>query len=297
MLNKQTWLQALIVTGIVGTISVPSAQAAIVRMNANSVQFNTTDIQVYTGGSSGQFILNNNAINPAINLLTNPNNNYANVELWRSTENPLANVGFSGILGGKNVSVSSVTAADWQNGLGTQWLNDFLTAYNGRGITVSGNNVTVGAITQTKTQLLTSLLAANGLPSSGDPNISSFTLDTDTNTFSLDLIGHKDLKPRLLAGQYSTGNAAWDQLLRGAATQITGELQASEIAKVTIGNQSYFAYSFNAQSTGITTPDGTESYTGKYTWNKTLPLPVPESSTIFGLIGLGGILVLTQKKR
>ncbi|HEY9704111.1 MAG TPA: hypothetical protein V6C58_16795 [Allocoleopsis sp.] len=106
-------------------------------MNANSVQFNSTDIQVYTGGTSGQFILNNNAINPAINLLTNPNNNYANVELWRSTENPLANVGFSGILGGKNVS------APWQNGLGTQWLNDFLNADNGRGITVNGNNVIV----------------------------------------------------------------------------------------------------------------------------------------------------------
>lgn len=142
-------------------------------------------------------------------------------------------------------------------------------------------------------------MLAGGLPSSGYPNISSFTLDTATNTFSLDLIGHKNLKPKLLAptNPYSTGNTTWDNLLKYAASQMTGELQASEIAKVTIGNQSYFAYSFNAQSTGITTADGTESYTGKYTWSKTLPLPFPESSTIFGLIGLGGILVLTQKKR
>lgn len=101
MLNRNLLVKAAIVSGILSTVSVPSAQAAIVRMNANSVQFNTTNIQVYTGGSSGQFILDNNAINPAKILLTNPNNNYANVELWRSTENPTANVGFSGILGGK----------------------------------------------------------------------------------------------------------------------------------------------------------------------------------------------------
>lgn len=296
---KQLLLSAAVFTGFSAIASLPT-QAATLTLDPASIQFNSTNFRTYSGGSSGTFT--NGSLTTAKSVLTDANAT-SNVELWSSTENPLANVGFSGKLAGYNVKVESVTAADW-NIFGSEWLDGFLNAYNGKGITVSGTTVKIGAQTTNKQALLASLLASGGLPSSGDPNIGAFTFNTTNNTFSLDLIGHHDLKPRLLAGQYTTGNLAWDNLLKGAALLIQGPLQASEIAKVTIGNTTQYAYSFNSALTGISTNDGSESYTGKYTWSKQVTPPatrvsqaVPEPSTLLGLAGLGGLLIAQRRKK
>ncbi|MEH2323239.1 MAG: NF038130 family PEP-CTERM protein [Nostoc sp.] len=281
-----------------GSVAIGVSALATAPAHATSFNFNNTgEINTYTGGSNGTFIRGNaqGGTDAAIKALTD-NDPTSNVELWYSDENPTSNVSFTTTVDGKSVTVSSITKDDWKI-FGSQWLDGFLQAHSTRGITVIGDKVTVGSTTISKAYLLNSLLST-GLPSSGDPNIGTFASDASTSKLSLDIIGHKDLKPRILQNSYSTGNSVWDAMLTVAAGKMTS-IQASEIAKVTVGTgsdvQTYFAYSFDAIDTGITASDDKESYSGKYTWSQKLSTAVPEPSVILGLLGVAGVFA-TQRK-
>lgn len=270
----------------VGAIATPVHAAVFTPQN---ITFDTSNYKTYTGGSNGAFSVNN--VNAAITALQDSDPT-SNVELWHTTENPTSNVGFSSTLGSHNITVQSVTAADWAV-FGNQWLNDFI-----------ASNSQMSSFWSTLTPAFQSgaraAIIASGLPNSGDPNVGSLTLDSVTGELKLDLIGHLDLKPRILARQYSTGNSTWDSILFGFARQAQGSIQASEIAKVAIGNSTYYAYGFNAVSTGVSTSDGSESYTGRYSWTKTLavvppPESTPEPSSVVGSIVVAGTLVALRK--
>ncbi|MCC5629962.1 NF038130 family PEP-CTERM protein [Nostoc sphaeroides CHAB 2801] len=283
------------------SMAIGVSALATAPAHALSFEFNNTkEINTYTGGSSATFIKGDaqGGTDAAIKALTD-NDPTSNVELWSSDENPTSNVGFTTTVDGKSVTVSSITKDDWKI-FGSQWLDGFLQAHSTRGITVNGDKVTVGSTTISKAGLLSSLLST-GLPSSGDPNIGTFAYDASTSQLTLDIIGHKDLKPRLdikLQNRYATGNSVWDGMLTGAALQMTS-IQASEIAKVTVGTgndvQTYFAYSFDAIATGITASDDKESYSGKYTWSQKLPTAVPEPSVMLGLLGVAGVFASQRK--
>ncbi|MBD1851537.1 NF038130 family PEP-CTERM protein [Leptolyngbya sp. FACHB-711] len=268
-----------------GAIVSPSNAATLTPRN---IIFDTSNYRTYTGGSNG--IFSSNHAGAAIAALQDSNPT-SNVELWASTENPTANVGFSSTLGKYNVTVQSVTAADWAV-FGNQWLTDFLAS--SAQITQMWSMLTLSQQRDARSSLL-----SLGLPSSGDPNVGSLTLDSLTGQLKLDLIGHLDLRPRILARQYSTGNTTWDNILLRFAGRTQSAIQASEIAKVTIGKDTYYAYSFNATSTGVSTNDGSESYTGRYTWTKTLapsPKSTPEPSVIGSLIVAGGLVASRKLK-
>ncbi|CAD5924843.1 NF038130 family PEP-CTERM protein [Planktothrix agardhii] len=67
-------------------------------------------------------------------------------------------------------------------------------------------------------------------------------------------------------------------------------LQISEIAKVELDGVSEYVYSFNAEKSGFVAKDDGTSYSGVYSWSKAgTPAPVPEPSTILGLIAVGGL--------
>ncbi|WP_373527712.1 NF038130 family PEP-CTERM protein [Nostoc sp.] len=281
------------------SMAIGVSALATAPAHATSFSFNNpNEIKTYTGGSNGIFIKGNaqDGTSAAIKALTD-NDSTSNVELWHSTENPTANIGFTTTVDGKSVTVSSITKDDWKS-FGSQWLDGFLQAHSTRGITVNGDEVKVGNLPATSKATLLSSLLSTGLPSSGDPNIGTFAYDASTSKLTLDLIGHKDLKPRILQNNYSTGNLYWDNVLKASATKMTS-VQASEIAKVTVGigndMQTYFAYSFDAIATGITASDDKESYSGKYTWSQKLPTAVPEPSIMLGLLGVAGVFV-TQRK-
>ena len=309
----------LIVTSIaagMSAIATAPAQATLQTLDQNSIQFkdfttgqSTTNFRTYSGGSTGAFSTGN--VSDAIKALTDTDVT-SNVELGPDN-NTLSsdNFGFTGTLGGHTVSVSGVTAADWQN-FGSQWLDGFLNTYNGKGgITVTGNNVTVagvpglGSFTDTKTDLLNSLIADGGLPSSGDPNIGSLTID-NTGQIQLGLVGFYDLSVPYLdptkAAHYATVNPVWDTLLKIEAGKFSTSkipLQASEIAKVTVDDQTSYAYSFAATQSGITASDDHTSYTGIYKWTYTTPntsaKATPEPSALLGLIGVAGIFASKRK--
>lgn len=270
------------------TIANAPAHATTLTLDSNSIQFNSSNYQTYTGGSNGNFVANN--LSAARAALTDSNAT-SNVELWYTGENPTANAGFSGTIGGHQVSVSSVTKSDWSV-FGNAWLNGLLAAN-------SEINTIWGGLSSNTQAGIRYGITNYGLPAAGDPNVGGLTLDTQTNKLSLDLIGHLDLKPRILAGQYSFGNTVVDLFLKQAASKIQGGIQASEVAKVMIDGQTHYAYSFKAAATGVATSDGTESYTGRYTWNETVPggaEAVPEPSTMLGMAVAGGLFAAKRRK-
>ncbi|WP_445635758.1 PEP-CTERM protein-sorting domain-containing protein [Nostoc sp. DSM 114161] len=82
----------------------------------------------------------------------------------------------------------------------------------------------------------------------------------------------------------------------------SGQIGASEIAKVVTGGKTYYAYSFNPTASGITASDDGVSYSAYYTWNTpgyTAPTPpassVPEPSVILGLLGVAGVFTTRRQ--
>jgi hypothetical protein len=181
------------------------------------------------------------------------------------------------MLGGKEVKVETVTAADWAI-FGDQWLTDFTAAYSELGglATTIGNGI-----------------MSMGATRFGDPNVGGFTFDESTGEYQLDLIGHYNVlnAPYLQVPEYASMVSMLNLMLGG------NPLQVSEIAKVTIDGVENYAYSFSATDTGFVAPDGS-SHSGLYSWTfQGEPVQsVPEPSTMLGLMAVGGLATLSRRK-
>ena len=274
---KKFLVGASVVAGVSAMACTPAHAALLVPQN---ITFNTTNYRTYTGGSNGSFIPNNSTA--AISALTD-NDPTSNVELWYTTENPTANVGFNATLGGYNVSVTSVTGADWAN-FGNQWLTDLLTHY---GITLP-QPVYNG--------VLQHLITIGGLPRANDPDVGAFTYDTDSGKFDLTLVGHYDLHQSIANYLSSEPSSLWKTFIK-QYTALPFPLQASEIAKVTIDGDTHYAYSFSATNSGIALPDPLHSFDGLYHWDPIVKKSVPEPSAVLGLMAVGGLFVATRKRK
>jgi hypothetical protein len=109
-LVKKLLIGASVVVGASTMGAVPTYAASL-----TNIQFNTDDIEVFYADDAETALTDDNPL--------------TNVELGASSEDPLANVGFSGMLGNTAVSVETVTAADWAI-FGQQWVQDFSAAYS-----------------------------------------------------------------------------------------------------------------------------------------------------------------------
>jgi hypothetical protein len=280
-LLKKLLIGASVVVGAGTMGAVPTNAASL-----TGIQFNTNDIEVFgRNGSEGS------GINDAINALTD-SDVVTNVELGASNENPNANIGFSGMLGNTAVSVETVTAADWAI-FGQQWVQDFSAAYsdlfNANVFGVNVGNAIAGAV-------------QGGLTRSGDPNIGSFVQDDVTGEYQLGLIGHYDLLQSDSLTQELNNLTGSSSLTGLVKNQVSGyldgnPLQVSEVAKVTIDGVVNYAYSFSATDTGYVDSDGS-SHSGLYSWTLAgEPIQsVPEPSTMLGLMAVGGLVTLSQRK-
>ncbi len=265
------------------------AVAPAFAASLTNIQFNTNDFRTYFTDSWSD----GNGTD-AVSALTD-GSAITNVELGFSTENQVANVGFTATLGVHSVAVETVTAADWQNGLATQWIADFQAAYPALfAATLPG----VGSLGQA---IAAEVMA--GPSRAGDPNIGSFNQNDETGLITLQMIGHYDVlnAPWLQTGPYATMVPMIRNLLLGEPLQI------SEVAKVTIDGQVHYAYSFQAAQTGWLAPDAaandTSSGTGIYSWyiqGSLEPTPktesVPEPSLMLGLVAVGGLVAATRRK-
>jgi hypothetical protein len=313
------------------SMAIGVSALATAPAHATSFSFNNpNEIKTYTGGSKGTFVANNTV---AASKALSDGDVSSNVELWYSTENPASNVGFTATQGNYSATVSSVTDNDWKN-FGSQWVGDLLNSYsdfkplwnnfseNTKSLITSSfpslgigdpniGGFQFGQNGGVQLQLVGHLDVKNQLSTTISGNLTSawngtkaipglkllFPNKTLGNVTALDVQAKiSSLSPTSPSVQPLR---SFRDLLNFQTTlkAYTGAIGVSEIAKVVTGNKTYYAYGFNSIASGITASDDGKSYSAYYTWNTPgyTPTPVPESSVIFGLLGVAGVFA-TQRK-
>lgn len=235
-------------------------------------------------------VLGGNATNPT-----------GNVELRASSETSgfdfTNNTSLSGTIGGRNITLSSLTASDWNSSVGNgltfaqKWFNEALTA-SGFGSIVGSSNTAFQRLYNTALSRFNN----GGRERFSDPNISYVNQDDNTNQIKIGLAGHLDPTSLLFAGLSQTEQATVNRI---RTTQ--GSIQASEIVKVSYDNEpAQFLYRFNATPTELVAFDDNRSHNGNYevTLDGKAPIQaVPEPSIMLGLLGVAGIFGVQRQRK
>lgn len=259
---------------LIGTIatSAPALAASL-----SNVQMVGTDYGVYGAAD-------------AITALTD-SDRYSHVELNIADEIlSNNNTGFTGNLGSDSIKVEGINQADWDGGLGTQWMADFTAAYPAVANATYGP-ISIGQIIAGEIQ--------TAIGRSGDPNVAYLAKDDGSGNIEMDLIGHYNVWDAPWVANYSA-NPIYGPVIAGLKAQ-TPLLQISEIAKVTINGEAQYAYSFSAENTGVVAVDDGVSHSGRYTVSlagtvEEDPADVPEPSIILGLMTVGGLFSASKRK-
>lgn len=209
-----------------------------------------------------------------------------NVELAASSEQTgfdfRQNTTLSGIIGGKSLTLSSLTSSDWfgaslntfygATNLANKWFNDF--------ITKAGYGAYVG--TSNAAAMYNNFFNLGGFQATSDPNISYINQNDTTGLISIGLAGYFNLKAAYAS---KPGWASFASLLPDG-------FQGSELVKYTYNGKTDYLYSFQATDSGLN--DGLGGHTGNYEVSISGDPPVssptpstPEPSSILGLIALG----------
>ena len=224
-----------------------------------------------------------------------------NVELAATSEKAgfdfTKNTTLSGAIGGKSITLSSLTASDWAtsnyNGssktFGRYWFESALA----NAVTLGGNPFPLFADNSTPTKIATNniiknslfnaFVAAKGFERFSDPNISYVNQD-NTGFISIGLAGHYNAVPLLLAGLPQNLQSIVQNVIPNLAL-----VQASEVVKYTYdgGNQTGYLYGFKATQTNLVGGDDGRSHNGNYevTFQGTKPVPVPAGFVGIALAG------------
>ncbi|MGK7929222.1 MAG: NF038130 family PEP-CTERM protein [Spirulina sp.] len=266
---------------LVGAIATSTPALASTLSNVNMFG-NLEGTLVYSDNGSGVGVPG--VIDP-VTALTD-GDRYSHVELNSNNELLTDNdTGFTGNLGLDAITVEGITQADWDGGLGTQWMADFALEYP-----------TVAAALDTANTMFGVDLYSEITPRSGDPNVAYMAKNDANGDITIDLIGH-----------YNVWEADWMapylSVIDTAFPGLTNEaLQISEIAKVTINGQEQYVYGFSAEQTGVVAGDDGKSHSGRYTvtllgaGTPETPEGVPEPSIVLGLMTVGGLLAASKRK-
>ncbi len=247
-----------------------------------------SDYLVYDSNATNTFTVANTSVNVQKVLSGNAASPTGNVELAASSEQAgfdfTKNTTLTGTIGGKTLTLSSLTSDDWfgvdqttttygLNNLANTWFNQVL----------SSNNITsplLAAFGYTQQTLFNSFLTKGGFQRFSDPNISYVNQDDTSGLISIGLAGHFDAAPLL-----------------GLPSNPFFPLQASEIVKYTYGGKTDYLYSFKATKSGLVEISDKISHSGNYEVNikGVPPAAVPEPSVILGLLGVAGVFA-TQRK-
>ena len=219
----------------------------------------------------------------------NANSPTGNVELAASSEQLgfdfTSNTTLSGDIGGKSITLSSLTSQDWfgigqdksygASNFANTWFNDFITKAGFGGSPLAGG-------------IYDDFLTKGGFQASSDPNISYVNQDDITGIISIGLAGHYDLK-----AAYATNS----QFASFAALLPKG-FQASEVVKYNYDNQVGYLYSFKATRSGLFAADDGVSHNGNYevTLRGARPVPVPAAFVGIAIAGAIGAAKLKRRK-
>ncbi len=287
-------LGASILAGISGIATTPAVAGSITGATVIGDDY----LKIASDGTN-TFIDQNASLSDI--LMGDASDPGGNVELFATSET-LSNSQFEnytdvtslkGQIGGQDITFSSLTYDDWftpVNGttLGQQWFNDALTANGLRSFVGNLGNVLYGQF-----------VANGGLQRFSDPNISYVNQDDATGLITIGLAGHFDAKDMLA----EIVPQQWAFLLPPS-------VQASEIVKVNYNGITDYLYGFEATDSGLVSANDNNVYTHSHSGNYQVamlgnlpkpsssePEPVPESSTVLGLIVVGGLFTAGGKLR
>ena len=284
------------------TIAIAPAQADSLR-NATIGGTAASDYLLYDSNSTNTFL------NPSASLQTilggNAINPTGNVELAASSEKAgfdfTKNTTLNGTIGGRTISISSLTASDWSSTykgttFGQHWFDSALNA-NGLGSMVGTTNGTT---------LFNIFKNNGGFQRFSDPNISYVSQDAG-NMINIGLAGHYDASSLFTKSidQYVNSTALsknQQATMAGLKKQLSGKMiQASEVVKTTYEGKTDYGFSFTATRSGLVERGDQLSHTGNYVISlqgiEPVKKKVPEPSIVLGLITLGGLATRKLRRR
>ena len=284
------------------TVAIAPAQANSLK-NATIGGTAATDYLLYDSNNTHTFL------NPTANLQTilggTAANPTGNVELAASSEKAgfdfTKNTTLNGTIGGRAISISSLTASDWSSNykdttFGQYWFNSALTA--------NGFSNMVG--TSTSTTLFNVFKNNGGFQRFSDPNISYVSQDA-TNVINMGLAGHYDASPLFTKSidQYVATtklSASQKVMMADLKSQLSSKIiQASEVVKTTYEGKTDYGFSFSATKSGLVEKSDNLSHTGNYVISRQgiepMEKKVPEPSIVLGLMALGGLAKRKLRRR
>jgi hypothetical protein len=188
-LRSKIALTALLTAGL-GSIALSPAQANDLK-NAKIGGSAPSDYLLYDSDGTNTYvnpsatldrILSGNAANPTGNIELAASSEKAGFDFSKTTT-------LEGTIGGRSISFSSLTSADWSSGyegttFGRYWFNQAL----------SNNGLSAIATTDLGTELFGVFQNSGGFQRFSDPNI-SYVNQTATGDIKVGLAGHADARP------------------------------------------------------------------------------------------------------
>ncbi|MDX2256446.1 MAG: NF038130 family PEP-CTERM protein [Pseudanabaenaceae cyanobacterium bins.39] len=281
-------LSALALASLGAVCEAPVSAASITGVSFGGSA--PSDYYVYDVNNSNQTV---RVLSPTLSdvqrvLDGNASSPTGNVELASSSEksgfNFTKNTSLAGTIGGRSITLSSLTNSDW-NSIGTTWFNAALVA-NGYGAVL--NNSTIYGLALGK------FMINGGQQRFSDPNISYVNQDDNSGVIKIGLAGHYDAT-NLLFASLNTSEKYLINALRDPSRSGTS-IQASEIVKYTYDGQTNYLYSFFATRSGLVAADDGVSHTGNYEVTLQGRKSVPVPSALIG-IAFAGVIGANKLKR
>jgi len=182
----------------------------------------------------------------------------------------------SGTVGGKNLTLSSLTAYDWfGSSLDTSYgADNFANTWFDAFLSAAGQD-TLGFAT--RKFAFNSFLEMSGFQRTSDANISY--VDVVGSDINIGLAGHYNLAD------------AYDFAF------IPEGFQASEVVKYEYDGMIDYAFGFEATQSGLIAADDNKSHNGNYQVSiKGVVVSTPEPSSMLALMAVGGVLFASKKK-
>ena len=284
------------------TIAIAPAQADSLQ-NATIGGTAATDYLLYDANATNTFLSPNaNLQTILIGTAANPT---GNVELAASSEKAgfdfTKNTTLNGTIGGRAISISSLTASDWSSSyrgttFGQYWFDSALTS--------NGLRNMVG--TSASTTLFNVFKNNGGFQRFSDPNISYVSQDAN-NVINIGLAGHynaSSLFTKSIDQYIATTRLSNSQrrMMAGLKSELSSKvIQASEVVKTTYEGKTDYGFSFVATKSGLVEKSDNLSHTGNYVISRQGIEPVnkkvPEPSIVLGLIALGGLAKRKLRRR
>lgn len=292
-LVKKVLSGAAIAVGAAAAIASPASAGTLTRASIGGSA--PTDFFVYDVSGTNTVKIDSTQANVQKVLDGSAANPTGNVELRASSEQSgfdfTKNTTLTGTIGGKVLTLSSMTADDWNTAVGGRvafartWFNAALSA--------NGFSSLLG--TSTYNNLWTKFNTDGGRQRFSDPNIAYVNQNDTTGVISIGLAGHYDATS-LLFGKLSNSELSALSAFRDPSKQGL-PIQASEVVKYTYNNSTGFLYNFSATRSGLVGFDDKSSHTGNYELSiaGVPPARVPEPSLMLGLAGLGGFFAVKRK--